>query len=82
MFKSLVAEKIDKISSELELYTDGSFQNGLSSYAVVKRQNISNLAVEMSIPLPAFTAIFSAELAAIKAAIFYAVQMHTDIDIY
>ena len=44
---------------------------------MVKLQSITNWGVVEQIHLPAFTAILSAELAAIKTAIFDVVQMHT-----
>lgn len=74
LFKCLVKEKIQDFSPELVLYTDGSFQNGITSYAVIQfAAGQECLKIKQSI-LPPFSGIFSAEVAAINTAVNYTAQ--------
>lgn len=75
-FKQMFAEKKSTISPDLVLYTDGSFQDGATSYALVEQTSTTGFTVIKQGLLPMFTGIFTAELTAINEALTYAIEQN------
>ena len=67
VFKKLFEEKLANIQPNTILYTDGSFSNNTTSYAIVKQEEtFSNI---KSARLADHSGIFAAEISAIRNAI-------------
>ncbi|KAI8115969.1 RNA-directed DNA polymerase from mobile element jockey [Lucilia cuprina] len=81
-FKSMLAEKKVKYSPDIILYTDGSYQDGATAFAVVKQTSESEFSIIKQCILPLFTGIFKAELSAVEAAVSYAKQQNSKVLIY
>lgn len=56
------------------IFTDGSYQNGVTGYAVVQQTSTSQYTIIRQSLLPEFSGIFAAELAAINSAIAFAFE--------
>ena len=67
VFKKLFEEKLANIQPNTILYTDGSFSNNTTSYAIVKQEE-TFLNIK-SARLPDHSGIFAAEISAIRNAI-------------
>ncbi|KAI8122407.1 RNA-directed DNA polymerase from mobile element jockey [Lucilia cuprina] len=72
IFRKSLQGKISSFEPDTIIYTDGSFQNGLTTYGIVEQISSTEFDTIGEARLPDDVGIFSAELAAIDAAISYA----------
>lgn len=71
VFIKLFSETVAKFSPEITLYTDGSYYEGATSFAVVRQFSTNFNTIKQSL-LPFNSGVFHADLAAIHSAVKYA----------